>query len=228
AWDAAKTAGKIRFTGVSEHNSPQIAAVLGEVAKTGKFDVPMCKYNFVESPDLGPAIQALAEKNIKAAVFKVKAGDRQGELREFTDKGVALHMAAVKWALKNPNVASVVCGMLSFDDVKKWTKAAVAPFTPEDERLLRRYARLVQTSYCRFCGTCESRCPRGVAVGDIMRYAMYFKYYGLEKAAMTEYAALPRDARAAECASCDGPCMDGCPHGLPTRDNLIEAHTLLA
>jgi predicted aldo/keto reductase-like oxidoreductase len=228
ACDQAKQQGKIRFTGVSEHSGPQIPPVLQEVANTGKFDVPACKYNYVEAPGLERAIEALGKSNIRIYVFKASAGNRQGELKEFTDKGASLQQAAVKWALKNPNVASVCCGMLSFDDVKKWTQAASQPFTPEDERLLRRYASLVQATYCRYCGNCAALCPQRVAVADIMRYAMYFRYYGLEKDAMRQYAALPRSAQAAGCAACEGPCTSGCPHGLPTRQNLIEAHRVLA
>jgi len=56
--------------------------------------------------------------------------------------------------------------------------------------MLRRYAVEMYDKYCRFCGTCEASCPHEVAVADVMRYAMYFRYYGREKAAMRHYRSL--------------------------------------
>jgi predicted aldo/keto reductase-like oxidoreductase len=81
--------------------------------------------------------------------------------------------------------------------------------------------------YCRFCATCESSCPRGVAVADVMRYAMYFSYYGREKEATRLYGELPETATARACAGCRGPCDAACPFGRRVREGLIEAHARL-
>ena len=57
--------------------------------------------------------------------------------------------------------------------------------------MLRTYAGQMYDKYCRFCATCEASCPHEVAVADVMRYAMYFKYYGREKDSMKLYGELP-------------------------------------
>ena len=67
-----------------------------------------------------------------------------------------------------------------------------------------------------------------VAVADIMRYAMYFKYYGREKDSMKLYAALPSDRRATSCTACDGLCQEACPYGRAVREELLEAHAILS
>ena len=78
--------------------------------------------------------------------------------------------------------------------------------------------------YCRFCGSCEASCPHGVAVADVMRFAMYFTYYGREKEAMRLYDALPTRSTAAVCQGCAGPCAAGCPFGRRVKEELLEAH----
>jgi predicted aldo/keto reductase-like oxidoreductase len=94
--------------------------------------------------------------------------------------------------------------------------------------MLRRYAGEMHDRYCRFCEVCEKGCPRGVAVADINRYAMYFKYYGREKDSMRLYDALPPGSKAAACRSCRGDCDSGCPFGRRVREELVEAHRMLS
>ena len=94
--------------------------------------------------------------------------------------------------------------------------------------MLRRYAVEVYDKYCRFCATCEASCPRHVAIADVMRYAMYFRYYGREKQAMTLYGEVPRRRSAAACRGCAGSCDGSCPFGRRVREGLIEAHELLS
>ncbi|MFC1595526.1 hypothetical protein ACFL3X_01275, partial [Gemmatimonadota bacterium] len=94
--------------------------------------------------------------------------------------------------------------------------------------MLRRYAHEMYDKYCRFCGTCEVNCPGNVAIADVMRYAMYFKYYGREKNSMELYNALPRRCSASICYRCPGPCNTGCPFGRRVQTELVEAHQLLS
>jgi predicted aldo/keto reductase-like oxidoreductase len=94
--------------------------------------------------------------------------------------------------------------------------------------MLDRYAREMRDKYCRFCRTCEGRCPHGAAVADVMRYAMYFSGYGREKEAMRLYAALPRERSAGACATCPGPCEGACPFGRAIRAGMVAAHRHLS
>ena len=62
---------------------------------------------------------------------------------------------------------------------------------------------------------------------DIMRYAMYFKYYKMEKEAMRLYGRLDTPLRADACRDCEGHCERGCPHQRAVREGLLEARSLL-
>ena len=94
--------------------------------------------------------------------------------------------------------------------------------------MLRRYADAVRDQYCRFCTTCERACPRGVAVADVMRYHMYFKYYGRQKDSMRLYRELPAKRSAVACRDCEAPCEGNCPFDRRIRAGLLEAHELLS
>ena len=227
AFETARAAKKAQFLGVSTHGG-EMEKILNYAADSGKFDVLVFKYNFME-PDLGEkAMKTAAEKNLGVAVFKVDAGKREKELEEFTGKGLDLSRARRRWALKNPAISSVVAAFSKFEDVKNAVEIMSKEFDSGDAALLDQYRLAFRNTYCRYCGKCEGQCPYGVAVAEVQRYAMYFKYYGREKAAMELYAALPREVRAHPCAGCPGYCMRACPHGIDTRAQLAEAHGLLS
>jgi predicted aldo/keto reductase-like oxidoreductase len=60
-----------------------------------------------------------------------------------------------------------------------------------------------------------------------MRYRMYFMDYGMEKRAIESYALLNKNASA--CSGCVDPgCVGSCPHGLPVKDMLCDAHELMS
>jgi predicted aldo/keto reductase-like oxidoreductase len=226
AFAEAKAAGKVRFHGVSSHGRT-IPQVVEHAAASGTFDVFVPKYNFMEHSPLDSVMKDAAKKGMGFAVMKVHAVSRQREIRD-AGKAEAFKHAAVKWALANPAVASVCVTMSRFEDVGTLTGLATQELTDEEQSLLKQYARALSPVYCRYCGTCSEACPEAVAVADIMRYRMYFKYYGLEKDSMRLYASLPAEQRALACIGCSGNCVGACPHGLNTRERLLEAHQLLA
>ena len=56
---------------------------------------------------------------------------------------------------------------------------------------------------------------------------MYFEDYRAEKEAMRRYARLGTH-NASLCVGCPAPCTGACPHGVPIRDHMLEAHARLA
>jgi predicted aldo/keto reductase-like oxidoreductase len=77
------------------------------------------------------------------------------------------------------------------------------------------------------CTECLSACPNSVAVNDILRYAMYYENYRLQRMATDYYAELPAGQKPVGCESCAGPCESACPYGLKVRTRLIRAHEIL-
>ncbi len=227
AFDAAKKAGKARFYGVSAHGG-NLLDVFETAADSGKFDYVMGRYNFMEHSRAETFVKKLAAKKIGFVGFKIEAGKRGKEIEQLRKTGLTLRAAAAKWALQNPNVSSILGMIRSFEAIEEYLKAAREKLTAEEERLLRRYAEVFDSEYCRNCGTCQAHCPYGVAVADVMRYRMYLKHYGTVGEAKRLYAELPSQARPQPCAGCPGHCVPYCPHGLRVQQYLLEAERLLA
>ena len=227
AIDEAKRAGKVGRLGLTGH-SGGMEACLEAAIDDGRFDVFCIRYDFVSYPDQGRILRRAAEKGIGTMVFKVNAGNRQRELEDLTSSGRHFNQAAVKWALTNPDVASVCLRITNFDQLREFATAVGTDLEESEVAMLRRYADEMYDKYCRFCSTCEASCPHQVAVADVMRFAMYFKYYGREKDAMQNYRSLPGDRSAAMCEACEGSCDEACPFGRAVQAELVEAHDLLS
>lgn len=226
AFEKMKSRGKARFLGISTH-SGQLEAMLNRAIDLGYYDIILCKYSFMDYKTQMKIFERAAENNIGIIVFKVRAGARESEVKELQEKGLDLFQARLRWALSNPNVSSVCVHLGNFAAVENSLEAVSRKLTFRDSRILEQYRQAFDNSYCRSCGICANGCPHGVDVASVMRYGMYFKYYGFEKEAMARYAALPENARPLECRDCQAPCEKECPHGLPTRSNLLEASKLL-
>ena len=224
--EEARRAGKVLHVGLSGHHGG-LQACLDAAIDDGRYEAFFIRHDFVSYPDQAAILRRAAEKGIGVVVFKTNAGARQHEVKDLEEGGLSFPQATVKWALTNPDVASVLVSITNFGQIRTFTDAAGSPLTAGEARMLRRYAEEMWNRYCRFCGTCEANCPRGVAVADVNRFAMYFACYGREKDAMELYHRLPRERTAAACQSCVGPCDGACPFGRRVRDELVAAHNQL-
>lgn len=226
AFDEAHRAGKVSHLGVSGHCGG-MQECLNAAIDDGRFRMLFTKYDFVSYPEVGQILHRGAERGIGSIVFKVDAGGRQREVRDLEKGGLSFRQATLKWALASPDVSSVAVSITSFDRIRECTGAVGSSLTEAESEMLGRYAREMRDKYCRFCRACEGRCPRGAAVADVMRYAMYFSSYGREKEAMRLYAALPGGRTAAACDGCGGPCEGACPFGRAVRAEMVAAHRRL-
>jgi len=226
AFAEARAAGKVGHLGLTGH-SGGMQQCLEAAIDDGHFEVFLIKYDFVSYPDQDRILRRASEQGIGTMVFKTGAGNREREIRDLEKSGLSYRQATVRWALTNPDVASVCIRMTSFSQIREFVGAAGSPLTRAEIELLRRYAKDMYARYCRFCRTCEASCPHGVAVADINRYAMYFKYDQREKDAMQLYDQLPEHRSSAACGSCTGLCEGECPFGRSIRDELVEANHLL-
>lgn len=227
AFAEAKEAGKVSHLGLSGHHGG-MQEVLNAAVDDGRYKVLFAKYDFASYPDQDRILEAAAKKGIGTMVFKTNAGNRKTEIKDLEAGGLSFRQATIKWALSHPYVSSVCVGITNFDEIKEYASAVGKPLDQAEVAMLRRYADEMYDCYCRFCGECQGRCPNEVAIADVNRYAMYFKYYGREKDSMQLYEALGNDRAAAVCADCEGHCDGGCPFNRTVRRELVEAHRLLS
>jgi len=132
--------------------------------------------------------------------------------------------AATKFVLDNPGVHSVCPTINTFDQLESFVSLSGLRLSRAESGMLENYGTLLGRFYCRHaCNSCEPSCPKGVPVNTILRYNHYFEAHGREKHAMGKYARLTGNTAEA-CEDCDGHCESACPHGVPTRTLLANAH----
>jgi len=227
AFEEARAAGKVSHLGLSGHHGG-MQDVLNAAIDDGRYEVLFTKYDFASYPDQDEILKRASGKGIGTLVFKTGAGNREKEIKDLEAGGLSFRQATIKWALTNPDVTSVCVGITNFGEIHEYVAAVGKRPSEPEVAMLRRYAGEMYDKYCRFCATCEASCPHQVAVAEVMRYAMYFKYYGREKDSMRRYRSLPQSCSAAACDACEGSCEAACPFGRAVRAELVEAHHLLS
>ena len=243
--EEAKKQGKIRFTGMSGH-AGHLTECLDYALDSGKFDAILCAYNFgqdphfyqrflgsfdmvARQPDLPRVIQKATQRGVGVVVMKTLMGARLNDMRPYERDHATFAQAAFRWVLSNPNVNGLIVSMTSRESIDEYVGASgFTSVAAEDLPLLERYARINGTSYCKHaCDACESACPAGVGISDVMRTRMYAVDYGDLRMAREEYAMIARNAEA--CLTCSAkPCANACPHGLKIDALTAPAHRLLS
>ena len=169
-----KEQGKVRFCGITTHKNQ--AEVLNALVDDPDrfFDTALVAVNFKSDKDIILAIERAAKANIGIIAMKTLAG---GYATEVSGK-ISPHQAALKWALRNPNITAAIPGMKDLSQLKEDIAVMGMPFELADERILQRYHAAVKPYYCHLCGKCEGTCPMGVEISTINRSLMYAEGYG--------------------------------------------------
>ncbi len=225
AFDRLKEQGKARFLGVSTH-TPNLEEVANTAIDSGRFDVMMLAYHFGMWPTFGHILEKAKQHDVGIVAMKTLKGARHADLSRFRDDAGAYSQAAFRWVLSNPDVSCLVVSFFELQHVDEYLAASGTSLRAEDVAVLERYDELVRGDYCQpHCGLCLDSCPEHLPINDVLRYRMYSRDYGWEREGMRLYAALDRNASL--CAGCPAPCAGTCPHGVPIRTAMMDAHRRL-
>ena len=223
----AKKEGKIRFAGISTHSGQQ--QIIPWMVQKGVFDVVLSAYNFTMDQSLDQTIAAAAQAGMGVAALKVMAGGPRTHsagdplAQKFAQPGALL--AALKWVVKNPNVATTVPSMTDTDQLEENVKAMAQPFAAGDEKLLAAHLERIGPFYCRLCGQCDGACRQGLPVADVLRCLTYADGYGQFALGRERYRELAHSA--ARCADCSA-CTVNCPYGVRVSSRMARAQELFA
>jgi predicted aldo/keto reductase-like oxidoreductase len=227
AFDRLKEQGKVRFLGVSSH-TPNLEQVMRHAVDSGRFQMLLVAYNFKNWPDLTNIFRDAHARGVGVVAMKTLKGARATVLENFVAGKQAFSQAAFKWVLSNQHVSGLVVSINDFHQIDEYLYASGQKLTDADLALLEEYDQRIAHEYCRpGCGQCLDRCPNGVPVDDVFRYAMYSEDYGWQAEAKERYARIPVDHNASRCASCPAPCEAACPFEISIRRQLTRFDRLL-
>lgn len=203
-FEQVKKQGKARFTGIISHSDTEEA--LNAATGSGVYDVAMIGYNF-KSQNL-ESMNATIARAVNAGIgilgMKAQAGSaRQGQ--SFNSD------AALKWVLQNENVASIVSGMTSLDELNKNIAMLGNLKLSEQELKYLKTASVLSPDdlYCRQCGQCVPQCPHNIDIPTIMRSYMYAYGYKNTKHARYTLSSAIADNPCKDCGSCNVNCASG-------------------
>lgn len=205
ALEKAKKAGKTRFVGITTHrNEPEVihAAVDSKV-----YDVVLTAYNFRQkhAEEVKKAIAKAAEAGLGIVAMKTIGGNIGGA---YHNQAIDAR-AALKWALQDTNVHTIVTGFTTFDQLElDLTVLKDFSLTKSERENLRR-ATLQSSFYCQGCGRCVSQCVRQLPIPDLMRASMYlFGYRNLVAAQDLLTSLRLPSSPCAECSACPVECLN--------------------
>ena len=229
----AKKAGKIRFAGVSFHGGH--VEMIPAMLKLNHFDVFLMSYNFAMDQSIDPLIEAAHKANVGIIAMKGLAGGVKPTVSSYTvpaDKLKKLAqegapVAALRWVLKNPNIDTVIPSIVDTDQLEQNIAVMGSPFTEADRKLLAVRLEQIKPLYCRMCGQCDGKCPKGMPVADVLRFLMYAEGYGQFGLGREHFQQLPAEIAQVRCGSCET-CAVHCPNGVQVATRLQRAQEIFA
>jgi len=214
-FEKAKLQGKIRFAGIASHGDTVEAL---DAAAAGVYDVAMISYNF-KTQNIDALNNSVANA-VKAGVGIVAMKTTAGAFRD--KSGPALNTdAAIKWALQNKNISSVVSGMTSVDQLQKNLSMIQNLKMSDQEMKDLNLAGLVgsPTLYCQQCRQCVPQCPHHLEIPTIMRSYMYA--YGYKNAEQAYYTLADAGLSEKVCDKCEV-CNVKCASGFDVKAKIAD------
>ena len=214
ALEKAKREGKARFVGVSTHrNEPE---VIRAAVEAKLYDVVLTSYNFKQDHHLEvqKAIGEAAQAGLGIVAMKTQAGVFWDK-----DKQNPINMkAALKWALRDPNVHTAIPGFTTLDQLQADLEVLRDPtLTDDDKRSLE--APKLAGLFCQGCGECLDPCLQRLPIPDLMRSFMYAHAYRNRPAAQALLLELGLpDSPCGDCDECPVRCAKGFDFRQRVRD----------
>jgi predicted aldo/keto reductase-like oxidoreductase len=193
--------------------------MLRVVADSGIYEVALTAYNYRQPhrEEMGKAINYAAGKGIGVIGMKVLAGfylDRERS-REVNVT------AALKWALLNENVCTLIPGFSTFDAME--TDLSVMEnlsLTPEEKADIKKtQLASIPGLYCQQCGACLAQCRHDLDIPTMMRSYMYA--HGYRRPAKAKHALRYTDLNHVPCETC-GDCGIQCAMGFDVKEKMLD------
>jgi len=219
ALEKAKKAGKTRWIGVSTHrNEPE---VIHAATDSKVYDVALAAYNFRQqhAAEVQKAIARAAGAGLGIVGMKSMGGNRGGAYASTQIDA----RACIKWVLQDPNVATVICGFTTFDQMTlDLTILKDLTLTASEREQIRR-ASLAPGLYCQGCGACVGQCASRLPIPDLMRAHMYL--YGYRNLVAAQDLMLSLALPNTVCGDC-GPCPVACTNRWSVSDRIRDVARL--
>lgn len=214
-----KKEGRAKFIGVSTHqNQPE---VIEAAIESNAYDVVLVAYNssYPNAAEIKKAIEKGAKAGLGIIGMKTVAGLVGGfgpPKKTPTNEEIT---AAIKWALEDENVHTIIPGWQTFDHMTSTISVMNNLKLTSSER-----ARLDEISrqaslFCHQCGTCVPQCKAGYNIPTIMRSYMYA--HGYKNMQMARITLDSMNLGKIACEDC-GTCTVKCTKNFNVKEKIMD------
>lgn len=238
AFDRLKKEGLVKHLCLSQHSyagSPRVdkgesaAEVLTAVVEDSLYEHAQFMYSYGGDPDMDEFMEFARTRNFGTIAMKTARGiGRMREDQSFMSslpEGVAPHNALTRWLTTETQLDAVVMRVRNLGEFTESYSGAGKPLNNAEALAIEMMTARANETACRLCGKCQSQCPQGIPITDILR----FERYGMDdhdwEKASSLYAGLP--TKGDSCISCRN-CVQACPLSLQIPEKLTKAHFLLS
>ena len=248
AWEK-KEKGEVDYVGFSFHDD--YAFFTETVDSFDRWDFCQLQYNYAgETMQAGTkGLEYAAKKGLSMVIMEpmfggalAKPAGKMGQLFE-SEEGKKYNPVdlALRWLWNRPDVAVVLSGMSSFEQVKQnieiAEKGIIGNLTAEEQKFIGKLQQAYDESQpikCTKCAYCTKDCPVGVDIP--YNFEMYNNHVGtlslVDKTPEAPlfklmYGGMKPEQRADQCTDC-GNCETVCPQKLPIRELLKMTHKTLS
>lgn len=216
ALEQLKKQGKTRFVGIASHSDTEEA--LKAAAEAGIYDVAMISYNYrIKNID---SLNATIAGAVKAGMGIVAMKSTAGVYRD--KSGPQLNSDAVlKWALQNENIASIVSGMTSLEQLQK-NLSMIRNLKMSEQELKDLNLAAIDSEtglYCQQCKQCIPQCRHNLDIPTIMRSYMYA--YGYKNSVQAYHNLATAGISDNPCETCQA-CSVKCPSRFDIKQKITD------
>jgi len=210
----AKKEGKIRWTGITTHSLDRDVVAL--TTPESPIDVVMMTFNYLSPPEHSEKLGALHAAGMGITPMKPLAG-------KFYETATGKPDALLRWLVADNRIHTVPVIMKTKEEVEQNAAAIQYPLSEDDHKTLQTMNAYNSKRFCRMCGACEGKCPKGLAIADLVRTAMYAEGYRDRKLARANFALIPENNRHMACNDCEH-CTIQCPNGVAVQQRISKLH----
>jgi uncharacterized protein len=218
----AKAMGLVKHIGMTTHQKPE--EIIKRLPKADWVESILFTYNLM-NPSYTQAIAKAHELGIGTIVMNPCGGGKFAEnsdiLMKIAEKVNAVSVAdlAIRYVNSNPNVDTMLCGMVKKQDVND-TIASVEreKFTADQiEFIDESFKVLAKAKFCTGCNYCMP-CPAGINIPNILNLVYEDRILGFTESASKRY-----NGDAEKCTEC-GQCEPKCTQQIKIIEELKIAH----
>ncbi len=203
----ARSAGKIRYLGVTSHSLPMALRMV----RTDLFDTIQFPFNIIEESASYELLPAALQVGMGFIVMKPFAGG-----------AISNAVTAFKFLRQHPGILPIPGfeSTTQIDEVLSFYTSSNR-VTDQDRTAMNRFRRELGKRFCRRCEYCQP-CPQGVMITPAMGYPIVAAR--MSAAVAAEFSRVPMES-VPRCNAC-GACIDRCPYELPIPEMLKANYEL--